>query len=41
MLPIGALLIVLQGVARLVRDVGILIGRIPVVTVQEVSHHGA
>jgi TRAP-type mannitol/chloroaromatic compound transport system permease small subunit len=41
MLPIGALLIVLQGIARLVRDIGILIGRIPVVTVQEVSHHGA
>ncbi|HMN21173.1 MAG TPA: TRAP transporter small permease subunit [Ottowia sp.] len=36
MLPIGALLIVLQGIARLARDIGVLIGRIPVVTAQEV-----
>lgn len=40
MLPLGALLIVLQGVVRLVRDIGVLIGRTPVITV-EGSHYGA
>lgn len=36
MLPIGALLIVLQGIARLVRDLGVLFGHIPAPVAQEV-----
>lgn len=36
MLPLGALLIVLQGIARLVRDVGVLLGHIPAPAAQEV-----
>lgn len=41
MLPLGALLIVLQGVARLARDIGVLLGRVPEITVEGASHHGA